>query len=309
MTEIKFPHGENFAFTIFDDTDFSTLENTRPVYDFLEECGFRTTKSVWPIRGTNTPLYGGATCEDNEYRNWLLALKTTGFEIEYHMATYHSSPREETINGLNRFKHLFGASPKVMANHSKCRENIYWGDARLSGLNKLVYNCATGFKYHNKYRGHIENDPYFWGDICQKEIKYCRNFVFGDINTLNACPQMPYHDNERPYVNFWFSSSEGGNCDKFVSCINESAQDRLEREGGVCIMYTHFAAGFFENGKLNERFVQLMKRLSRKKGWFAPVSEVLDFLKEKNGGHVITDSERNKLERRWLKHKFRIGHS
>ncbi|MGH8015504.1 MAG: hypothetical protein ACREBV_04890, partial [Candidatus Zixiibacteriota bacterium] len=95
----------------------------------------------------------------------------------------------------------------------------------------------------------------------------------------------------------------------FIDCINEAAQDRLEQEGGVCIMYTHFASGFYENGNLNQEFKHLLKRLRRKNGWFVPVSELLDYLKSVNGGHIITDTERNLLERRWLKHKMHIGRS
>ncbi|MGH8016015.1 MAG: hypothetical protein ACREBV_07485, partial [Candidatus Zixiibacteriota bacterium] len=88
MSNIKFPHGKDFAFTVFDDTDSATLENVRPVYDLLIECGLKTTKSVWPIKGRRTPLCGGATCEDRDYRDWLLKLKAQGFEIGFHMATY-----------------------------------------------------------------------------------------------------------------------------------------------------------------------------------------------------------------------------
>ncbi len=52
-TRISWPEGKTFAFTIFDDTDRSTVENTKPVYDFLKANGLRTTKSVWPIAGTS----------------------------------------------------------------------------------------------------------------------------------------------------------------------------------------------------------------------------------------------------------------
>ena len=34
-TPVSFPDGKDFAFTIFDDTDGSTIENVKPVYDYL----------------------------------------------------------------------------------------------------------------------------------------------------------------------------------------------------------------------------------------------------------------------------------
>ncbi len=44
---INWPDKKNFAFTIVDDTDNGTVENTKPVYDFLYEQGIITTKTVW----------------------------------------------------------------------------------------------------------------------------------------------------------------------------------------------------------------------------------------------------------------------
>ncbi len=52
---------------------------------------------------------------------------------------------------------------------------------------------------------------------------------FGDINTLKVCPFMPYHDPDRPYVNYWFAASEGPTIDRFNSMVSEENQDRLAR--------------------------------------------------------------------------------
>ena len=66
--------------------------------------------------------------------------------------------------------------------------------------------------------------------------------------------------------------------------------------------------GFFKDGNLNARFKLLIERLPRKNGWFVPVHTLLEFLRERNGGHTITPSgKRRALERRWLFHKFRVG--
>ena len=63
----------------------------------------------------------------------------------------------------------------------------------------------TGYRRQGKFRGHVEGDPYFWGDLCQARIKYYRNFIFRNINTLKCCPFMPYHDPQKPFVNYWFA--------------------------------------------------------------------------------------------------------
>ena len=92
---------------------------------------------------------------------------------------------------------------------------------------------------------------------------------------------MPYKDNAKPYVNYWFASSEGNNSKKFNRCISNENQDRLEEEGGACIMYTHFASGFCQNGKLSEQFKKQMERLSQKNGWFVPAFTLLEYLRKK----------------------------
>jgi len=302
-SKIHWPDGKDFAFTIFDDPDLDTVENVAAIYSLLGDLGFRTTKAVWPIRGKGKPKIGGATCEDEHYLKWILHLKDRGFEIALHNVTYHTSTREETVHGLEAFNRLFGHYPHSMANHSGCKEGIYWGNARLSGLQKLVYN-ALHLSMHNVHEGHVGSSPLFWGDLCRERIRYVRNFTYGQINTLKACPWMPYYDPERPFVNYWFAASEGPKIDSFNAMISEDNQDRLANEGGACIMYTHFASGFMENGETNIRFKTLMERLSKMNGWFVPVQSLLDHILSARGPYTISSHERNWIERKWLVHKM-----
>ena len=300
---IHWPEGKDFAFTIFDDPDLQTVENGRTVYSFLSDLGFHTTAAVWPMQGNGTPAMGGATCEDKQYLQWILDLQEKGFEIALHNVTYHTSTRDETRHGLEIFHRLFGHDPHSMANHTGCDEGMYWGNARLSGFQKVIYN-ALHLSWQNVHQGHVETSPLFWGDLCRQRIKYVRNFSFGDINTFKVCPFMPYHDPDRPYVNYWFAVSEGARIAAFNSMLSEDNQDRLASEGGACIMYTHLACGFVENGKLNQRFKSLMERMSKMNGWFVPAHTLLDHILSTRGQHSISSGERNRLERQWLMHKI-----
>lgn len=304
--KIIWPQNKKFAFTIFDDTDLARLNNISPVYDYLTDLGIRTTKSVWPLSGKFNAELQGDTLENEDYLKFILNLKQKGFEIAFHNATYHSSARQEILQGLEKFKEKIGEYPKSFANHNGCQEGIYWGKNRLTGNLRNVYNLFM-LRGKKNFEGHIPNSNFFWGDFCCQKIKYVRNFVFGEINTLKVCPFMPYHDTSKPFVRYWFSSSEGRDISIFNQCISESRQDQLEVEGGACIIYTHFAKGFMEQGGLNSRFKILLKRLSAKKGWFVPVSEVLDYLLQVHGHHEITDRERKRLELKWFLHKLIIG--
>jgi len=305
---IVWPEGKDFAFTVYDDTDEATLANVRPVYDFLAEQGFRTTKSVWPLRDPgDDPARVGMDCEDPEYLKWALGLQAEGFEIGLHAVASGGCGRERTIAGIERFRSLFGWNPITYTSHFTSPEGIYFGPARLSGIRRGLYELYARRHHELRFRGHVEGSEFFWGDICRSYVKYVRNFVFADIDTLRSCPEMPYHDPAKPYVNYWFASSEGRDVDSFVANISEANQDRLAAQGGACIMYTHFAYGFCRGNKLDRRFEQLIRRLSRMNGWFVPVRTLLDFLLETKGHHELSRGERQRLEWRWLWHKARVG--
>ena len=305
--KISWPNNKQFAFTIFDDTDRANLQDSQLIYQYLDGINFKTTKSIWITEGNQPHKDSGITCDNEIYLNWLLKLKNKGFEIGYHNTTYHSSYRQDIQKGLNKFVKMFNQNPIVMANHSDNQENIYWGSHRLSGSRRVIYNILTRYKKNKFYMGQDESSPYFWGDLCKEYITYVRNFIFSDINTLKCCPYMPYQDPTKPYVDYWFASSEGNNVKMFNKCISNENQDRLEKEGGACIMYTHFADGFSQDGKISEKFKEQMKRLSNKNGWFVPVSTLLEFLKKENKKQTISAKQRRALEWKWLFDKLVLG--
>lgn len=305
---IAWPEGKRFAFTIFDDPDGQTLEQTRLVYSFLGDLGFRTTIAVWPLGATRAANSGGETCANPAYRNYVQQLQASGFEIGYHNATLHSSTREETIRSLDAFRQYFGADPSAMANHYN-QEAIYWGPARIGGMRRLLYLALTRGETAGKHFGHVEGHPMFWGDVCRDRIRYCRNLVFADINTLQACPWMPYEDSLRPWVRRWFCASEAAKGPAFLKITEPLHLDRLEQQAGASILYTHFGHGFTDGNKLRPEFRKTMEGLARKNGWFVPVSTLLDFLEARRGPVALSAAERRKLEWRWLREKIFRGTS
>lgn len=311
VKRVEWPDGRAFAFTIFDDTDRATVENVAPIYEFLGELGLRTTKSVWPLEPGDGAPHQGSSCEDPEYLAWTLELQRQGFEIGYHGAASSTAARLKVIRALDCFRDHYGHDPRSMANHPLSAESMYWGVDRVSGIHRPIYRVLTWTNVHSRrvFRGHRTGDPLFWGDACRDRVRYVRNFTFPEINTLAACPSMPYHDRNRPYVAAWFAASEGAEVDAFCNLISEANQDRLESEGGACIVYTHFAYGFSAGKELHPRFKGLMDRLARKNGWFVPVATLLDHLAAQQGVNELTTAQRWSLERSWLRSKLKTGHT
>jgi hypothetical protein len=307
---IRFPDDRHFAFSIFDDTDQSTVSNIAPVYRFLAELGMRTTKSVWPLASVPSAPFGGSSLADKDYLAFVLGLQDAGFEIGLHGVRNYSATRDLIAQGLDRFHDLLGYYPRTYSNHLYNRDNIYWGKHRLSIFRfRSAYRVATGFAHDNYFEGHSEESPYFWGDMCARHMSYVRNLVFREINLERTNPTLPDHDPTKPFVNYWFSSSEGARVESFCRMLCEANQDRLEQEGGVCIMYTHFACGFCDDGVLHSKFEGLMRRLVKKHGWFVPVATLLDYLRARKADNDIPQRELVGMERRWLLSKLRKGHS
>lgn len=298
---LNFPGGRKFAFTIMDDTDVATLANVRPVYDLLGEMGFRTTKTVWPVGcPEGSPNFRDSdTLDDPAYLRFVLELQSRGFEIAYHGATMESSARSRTEVAFARFCELFGGPPRVYANHAYNQENLYWGVERLDdSLLRKLYG-AVDRRPRGFYQGHIPDSPWWWGDLAG-QMSYARNLTFSDINVLRANPSMPYHDPRRPAVPWWFSAADAEDVEAFNRLISPEAQDRLERDGGVCIVATHLGKRFTDAGVVHPETVRLLRRLGAKAGWFVPVGELLDWLRDQRGGQSdLPAPEWRRMQWRW----------
>lgn len=276
--EIGFPDGRRFAFTIVDDTDMATLARNRSVYKILERHGLRTTKTVWVLDPTETDhaANAGDSLRDPDYRAFIHELRAKGFEIALHGVRGGSSPRADIVAGLEAFRGEFGAYPKLHVNHSRNRDNLYWGARRWSlAPLRWLYRLAKG----DEFSGEDPASPHFWGDLAERHVRYVNQFTFADVNLLKVTPSFPYHLPDKPLVRLWFPSADGGNLDRFERLLSPENLDRLEREGGVCIVYAHLGAGSFNAGDaVNPRFEARIRDLASRSGWFVTASELLDFL-------------------------------
>jgi hypothetical protein len=301
--ELAFPDGRRFAFTIIDDTDVASVENVGPVYRLLEAVGLRTTKTVWPLAcPEGSPDFGSSeTLEDPAYLEFIRGLRARGFEIAYHGATMESSTRERIERGFARYLDLFGGPPKVYANHAYNRENLYWGADRLDNpLLRTLYARFLG-KPADHYQGHRPGSPWWWGDLAG-QMTYVRNLTFSEINLRRINPAMPYHDPRRALVQWWFSAADAEDVHEFNALLAPESQDRLEREGGICIVATHLGKGFASGGEVHPRTRSLLERLGARPGWFVPVGELLDWLRiARAGASELPPREWRRMQWRWAR--------
>jgi hypothetical protein len=298
---LSFPGGKRFAFTILDDTDDGTEASVGPVYDLLAAVGINATKTVWPVGcPEGSPIFfAGDTLDSPEYRRFVLALAERGFELAFHGATMESSERERVVRALERFRELFGSWPRVHANHAYNRDNLYWGTSRVDLAPVRWFYRLTNGRPIDWFQGHVEGSPYWWGDLCRARIDYVRNLTFDEVNLRNVNPSMPYHDPARPHVRWWFSATDVEDGPAFARTLDERAQDRLEAEGGICLVATHFGKQYVREGRVHPRIEGLIRRLASRPGWFPTVGELLDWLRAQRGSDRLPAAEWRSMQARW----------
>jgi hypothetical protein len=112
---------------------------------------------------------------------------------------------------------------------------------------------------------------------------------------------MPYREENKKYSNYWFSSSDGHTVEEFNNLLTEKNIDKLIRRNGLCIVYTHLSSGFLDkNGELNRTFKKNIDYLTSKNGWFAPASEILDYLLKSKRKNTVSSFYINLLDLKWL---------
>jgi hypothetical protein len=305
---MRFPDGRRFAFSILDDTDVSTLENVKPLYERLRVLGFRTTKTVWPLdcpEGSRR-YFAADTLQRPEYLAFVRELAAAGFEIASHGATMESSRRERTERGIAFLEREFGRCPRLHANHGENREDVYWGPERFgTPILRWVAARAGGESPPGHYVGERESSEYFWGDLCRRHFDYVRNFTFDRLNLLSFDPATPYRLEGTPYVKFWFSTTDAPDAGDFRRLVTRDAIDRLEAEEGVCIVSTHLGKGFVSDGRIDAAVDDVLAYIASRPGWLAPVSEILDHLRQGTEDRTLGRAARFRLELRYLRDRAR----
>lgn len=294
---IKWPDGHDFAFTIVDDTDGATVDNIKPVYDYLISHGILTTKTCW-VYPSKDNIYTGQSLQDKEYLDFILDLKEHGVELAFHNAGSGEFRRSETLNALEEYKAKIGKYPSLHINHSNNIENIYWGANRFTSLVRVIYKCKRS---EIKSLGTDPNSDYFWGDFVKNNIRYIRNRTFNETNTLRVDPRLVYRETgKEEFSNYWFSSSDGMHLENFLRLLTKAKIDQLAFEHGCCIVYTHFAYGFVDNdGNLNQEFKNAIDYLSSLNGWFVPATTLLDYVL-KDREFDISRAYESIMDLKWL---------
>ena len=301
-----FPGGKRFAFSVFDDTDVATLDSIRPLYDLLHELGIRTTKSVWAKDYAGESDYRGShTLENEAYADYTRELQRRGFEIGFHGATMESARRGDIEQSLATFERVTGARPAIYAAHGMNRDNLYWGVDRLAFRATRSFYALLKRERPGFFQGHDPESEYFWGDLARESLRYVRSFTFAEPDLLALGLPLVYRRRDTPFVSSWFLSSDAENVEEFNALLDTSRQEALEREGGLCIISTHFGKGFVEKGRVHPVTQQLLRELASRDGWFAPVSEILDRYVAEMGCPELSGLRLLSLELSWLRDSLR----
>jgi len=295
-----YPGGAEFAFTILDDTDDTTVKNGRPVYDFLADLGLRTTKTVWAFDTSpenRGPYFAGETLSSPKNLKWVHELAENQFEIAFHNATMGSSVRDDTVRALDFIKKEFGRPVRLHCNHGQNRENLHWGAARYnSPLIRRVFKYLTSYRSYPTFEGEVTDSPYYWADVAEARLAYIRAFTFRELNAMKIPPGRPYRDSAKQSGPLFFNTTDASDVLSFNKFVNRASIDSLRAEKGWAIISTHLGKGYFKDNKLNAQFKETMQYIASLPGWFVPVSEMLDFVSGETGSDEISNLQRSRME-------------
>jgi len=296
-----YPNGAEFAFTILDDTDDATIANAPQFYELLHRLGMRTTKTVWPLSSppaVQGVFFAGETLESAPYAEWIRTLQAQGFELAFHNASMASSTRERSIRGLDRLRLEYDCSPRIHANHGQNRENLYWGAARydlplLRGLVTEVLRRQTG----DVYEGEIPGSPYFWGDIAAEQFDFVRSFAFTTLDLSRLPFPIVYHDPRKVFVRRWFVTADAPDAQAFARLVTRTAVDSMRERNGFTIVSTHVGKQFVtKQGTVHPAVEDALSYVASLKGWFPPVSTLLDHVSSSTGLSTLSTFTRARLE-------------
>lgn len=287
----NYPFGKAFAVSFVDDTDGATLEQITPVYRSLAEHGVRVTKTVWPLPAVAssgwlpTDSCPADTLARRDYLEFCQNLQDQGNEIALHTASGGDNDRGRTEAAYEFFDQAFGRPPATNIMHGRNRENIYWGKDAFIGHPSL--QRATRLYERQDFYGHVPGTRFYWGDICRSYTRYVRLFETRDLNTLSYDPATPYHDPNKPDVNWWFSSTYAAG-DILHRTVTEDALRSLRAARGASILHVYAKSyslpGPYGRPKwtfvLSPSFRRTLETLaSFQTGWYVPAVVLLDRLR------------------------------
>ncbi len=270
---LPFPADKSCAIAITDDTDYFQFETTAPVYELLNRCGARVTKTVWVFdHPDEPPEKEGLSLVDPYYRSWVRAQHRYGHEITLHSATAGDDKRETTFAAYDSLRTLFGEYPRLEIFHKSNKEAFYWGADRLpNALLRSLYER----KMQSRFEGSDPESPYYWVDRSREFVRYVRTYTFNEIDTWAMCPSMPYEDPATPDAPLWFASSNGRWGGDFVRLVQPPNIEKLKRTHGVSVVYVHLATGF----DTPEAMAALRRCATDPEIEFVPAGEILDRLR------------------------------
>jgi hypothetical protein len=154
-----------------------------------------------------------------------------------------------------------------------------------------------------RYDGHVPGSDVYWLDLAP-ELRYVRSLTYAGVDLNRVTLRVPYRLRATPGIKAWFPSCDADNVEEFVALLSSENQDALERNGGVCILSTHFGKGFIRDGRVRPDVARALESLSKRPGWFVPVTPLLDHLAQQRGIAELSGAKLFRLEGLWFVHSL-----
>ena len=271
------PHPFRAGFAILDDTEGSSFESVRTVYDHFADAGLRATRTVWAFEADqrsglaplDRPAGRGVTLEDAAYRDYCAELVRRGCELALHGASAGNNPRWRTLAAFERLDAL-GALGRTFVPHRRNAENLYAQEPFIAAsvLRPLMRTLRSA---HRSF-GQDPESPWYWGDVCRARVRWMRLFRTAPLDTLVTNPSLPYFERDKPLVRGWFATSER----RLEDATTPEALAELVQAQGLCLLREHLGA-YGDRWGVAPQLARSVRRLrSAPSLWVDTVEAVLD---------------------------------
>jgi len=330
-----FPDGYSFGFTIVHDADNSSSKRLEPLFSVFDEFDIKvslTAFAFWPeetkqkkswIENKDNYL-GPVPLEVEDECDFYKKLSNSGHEVGLHTASDKTDTREKTIKAFEFFFEKFGHYPKIYVEHRdsdnlECLQkegnnpdseyyivdvlNKYGSWNWIIGPSGLPYEGKGDYFNVLSKVPKIFNDHLIklWGTLKQFIKNKCWDPKAGDeyLEIMNMDSPFDTYVLKKYGIVKGFRRSgkrENSSGDGFLVWYSKKNIDKLEKNGGLALVYTHMNTKWLnsEKSKMREDIKNRLEYIKNKNVWLAPAGVMLDRLRDQSNIHLS-------YSERWLK--------
>ena len=258
--------------------------------------------------------------EEKSEQDFYKKLASKGHEIGLHSASNLTDTREDTQRAFEYFRDVFGYYPKIYIEHrdadnkecvqnkgSHPESNYYIVDIlnRYGPWVWIISPSALPYEGRGNYFNILDSSSLIFSDTALQYWGVLREFLkTGNFDLYNGELYLTMIKGGTPFDTYALKKygiikafrrtgrAEQANGEGFLKWYSKDNIDKLEKEGGIALVYTHMNSKWLDM-KAREMRVEIKERLkyiASKDVWLASAGEILQRFKDISNVYASYDN-------------------